>query len=877
MVSRNFLKTVFSLLCVFALLLGCVSTVSANYDDVMFDLTSLGVLDGIEVNADLNANITREEFSQLVVNLLGYDEVASTFEDPGVFTDISTSEYKGAINLLYDLKIVSGTGTNTFSPEQPLTYPQVGKFMVNILGYSKVVNSNNIYAYSMLAGSIGVFENVDSSKEYVSWKDALIIAHNALDIDLMTRDFGMIGDNYHVVEGKTLRTSLSTTTGMRVQKLKGILTADATTYLYEAHANMKSTQIEVNGKVYNCNFEVPSDLVGMEVHFYLEETENGDIVTSIAPTEKNLVTKISLDKIDNATAEKVEYYENDDKKSSVRVNEHAKVIYNGRWDMNLTYADIDDFDNGYARLIDNDEDEIVDVIFVYEFTDAIVERIYAETKQVFFANNQLVYGARYISLDEEEDDIIANVINSEGNTVAFEEIKEDDIISIAKSKDGQVINMVVSNKVVTGVVNEIDDYSIVIDSDVFDYVVKPNVKLGDHVDAYVNFMGKVFYVEKTKAEYNYAYIMDAQQKTGISGTVKVSLIMPGYISETSTVSFDEEGSSASTKELFFRNNSKVIYELANKVKVNGSTVKAADAISLIEGEIVSYTLDSNDKISKIDLIDVFNNDTAKKKYNENGKTFSSTATDGFGISESETMSICIPTNTDASDDDLLVAVKLTHGSEYNLLAYDVDENSSIAGLAVITAEMRSGVAGSISPVNSSIAAMKKVSMVLDENGNEVIRVHMITKDGEKSYAVSPLMPTAVQNRFMSMKKGDIFYYETIAGTDELRNCQLLQSVDNYEGTGRYNVGQPNELCIGKVVDCRYNYVSASKNRWTDCVSIDCGSEVAKYEIFKTGTPVIFLIDEMGNATLGTFDDIQCGNTIYVGTVYTNIRVVAVRK
>ena len=50
------------------------------------------------------------------------------------------------------------------------------------------------------------------------------------------------------------------------------------------------------------------------------------------------------------------------------------------------------------------------------------------------------------------------------------------------------------------------------------------------------------------------------------------------------------------------------------IKVNGSTVKAADAISLIEGKIVSYNLDSNGKISKIDLIEVFNNDTAKKKY-----------------------------------------------------------------------------------------------------------------------------------------------------------------------------------------------------------------------------------------------------------------------
>ena len=879
MVSRNFLKTVFSLLCVFTLLVGCVSTVSANYDDVMFDLTSLGVLDGIEVNADLNANITREEFSQLVVNLLGYDEVASTFEDPGVFTDISTSEYKGAINLLYDLKIVSGTGANTFGPEQPVTYPQVGKFMVNILGYSKIVNGNSIYAYSMLAGSIGVFDDVDSSKEYVSWNDALIIAHNALNIDLMTRDFGMIGDNYHIVEGKTLRTSLSTTTSKRVQKLKGILTADDTTYLYEARSNMKPTQMEVNGKVYNCNFEVPSGLVGMEVHFYLEETDNGDIVTSVAPTEKNTVTNLSLDQIDNASSGKVEYFTNGEKKSKVRVNEYAKVIYNDRWDMKSTYVDIKNYDNGYVRLIDNDEDEIVDVIFVYEFTDAIVEKIYAETKQIYFANNQLVNGARYVSLDEEKDNTVVNLIDADGNVVAFEDVKEDCILSIAKSKDGQVINVVVSDRIVTGVVNEFDEYSVVIGTDVFDYTVKPNVKLGTHVDAYVNFLGKVFYVEKTKTDNMYAYVFDAKPESGISDTVRVALIKPGYISETSTESFDDDGTADSTKELFFRNNAKVIYELASKVRVDDIPTKASNAISLIKGKVVSYGLDANNKINKITVLDVFNGDSTDKTYNQNGKTFSSKAVEGFGITESETMSICIPTNEGTSDDDLLVPVKLVHGSPYSINAYDVDEISNIAGLAVIKAEMRSGVAGSISPKTSDIAILIKVSNVLDENGNDVIRVNMLTKEGEKSYTVSPLMSSTVHNRFMSMKKGDIFFYETIEGTVELRNCQLLQAENNYDVTGAYNVGQINEICIGKVADCRYNYVSAKYNRWTDSVSIDCGdsSGLVSYEIFKTGTPVIFVIDEAGNAKPGNFEDIQCGNTIYVGSVYSNVRVLAVRK
>ena len=878
MVSRNFLKTVFSLLCVFTLLVGCVSTVSANYDDVMFDLTSLGVLDGIEVNADLNANITREEFSQLVVNLLGYDEVASTFEDPGVFTDISTSEYKGAINLLYDLKIVSGTGANTFGPEQPVTYPQVGKFMVNILGYSKIVNSNSIYAYSMLAGSIGVFDDVDSSKEYVSWNDALIIAHNALNIDLMTRDFGMIGDNYHIVEGKTLRTSLSTTTSKRVQKLKGILTADDTTYLYEARSNMKPTQMEVNGKVYNCNFEVPSGLVGMEVHFYLEETDNGDIVTSVAPTEKNTVTNLSLDQIDNASSGKVEYFTNGEKKSKVRVNEYAKVIYNDRWDMKSTYVDIKNYDNGYVRLIDNDEDEIVDVIFVYEFTDAIVEKIYAETKQIYFANNQLVNGARYVSLDEEKDNTVVNLIDADGNVVAFEDVKEDCILSIAKSKDGQVINVVVSDRIVTGVVNEIDEYSVVIGSDVFDYIVKPNVKIGTHVDAYVNFMGKVFYVEKTKAENKYAYVLDAQVKVGLSGTVKVSLIMPGYISEESMESFDEEGTSDTSKELYFRNKSKVIYELASKVKVNDTTVKAANAVSLIKGKIISYSLNSDNKINKIEILKPNNNDVARKYYNENGKTFSSYNYEGFGITESATMSICVPSNSNASDDDMMMPVKLAHGKDYSINAYDVDETSSIAGLVVITESMLSGEAGSISPATSQIAVLKKSSRVINENGEEVIRVNMLTKDGEKSYVVSPLSSSTVQNRFASLNKGDLFYYETIAGTEELRNCQLLQAENAYEGTGAFNLNQINEFCIGTVEYCRYSYVSQLKNRWTDSVTINYGGDsLMTYEIFKTGTPVIFIMDEKGNAELGTFDDIQCGNTIYVGVVQNTVRAIVIRK
>jgi len=883
MVSKRFLKTVLSMIFVFVFATVNLCNVSAAKKDVMFDLTSLNILEGVDVSEEPSVvNITRAEFSKLVVNLLGYSDIADDFDDLGVFADISDSKYKGAINLLYDMKVISGTGLNTFSPDSPLTYPQVGKFMVNILGYSNIVGSTQLHAFSMLAGSLGVYDDVDSSGEYVTWQDALIIIHNALDIDIMTKDFGMIGDNYHVVEGKTLRTSLATTSGQNLKKFRGIVTADSVTYLYQSHKNMKADQVEINGKVYKCGFEVPYGLVGMEVNFYVDYTNNPEgVVTSIGASSKNTVTKVSLDKLSSVSSNEVKYFVNDEKIERLEVNSAAKVIYNDRWNKNASVKDLGKYKNGFATFIDNDEDGVADIVFVYEFKDAIVERAYAETKQIYFANNQIIDGTRYISLDDEKNDIIVKIMGINGEELSFESIVNSlnegvkPIISIAKSLDKQVITIVAGGTVSIGVISEVDDYTVTIGSRVYDYITAPSYAPGTHVNAYRNFMDKVFYMEKTAAENTYAYVLKVQQSNGIDGTVKVGLLMPGYISETSTESFDEAGTADSTKELFFRNNSKNIYELADKVKINGTPVTAANAIPLISEKVISYGFDAKDKINKIDVLVPFNNDVAKKSYNQNGKTFSSKATEGFGITESATMSICVPANAGASDDDLLVPVKLVHGSEYSINGYDVDETSSIAGLVVINAVMQSGIAGSISPVTSNVAVLKKVSRVLNaETGDEVLKVNMLTKEGEKSYVVSPLMSQAVYNRFVGMNKGDVFFYETIEGTDELRNCQVLQSIKNYDGIGTFNVGQVNEICIGTVTDCRYNYVSAVKNRWTNSVTVDGATT---YEIYKTGTPPIFIIDDDGNATSGTFDDIQCGNKIYVGSVYSTVRAVVIRK
>ena len=128
---KSIFKLLVCIICIFAL---AVPSVFADVDDVMFDLESLGVLEDMSKPSDMNGYITRGEFAQLVVNAMGHNEIADTMRDKGYFSDVSASPYVGAINLLYELKILSGTGVNTFSPDTYVTYGQIGKIMVNVLG-----------------------------------------------------------------------------------------------------------------------------------------------------------------------------------------------------------------------------------------------------------------------------------------------------------------------------------------------------------------------------------------------------------------------------------------------------------------------------------------------------------------------------------------------------------------------------------------------------------------------------------------------------------------------------------------------------------------------------------------------------------------------
>ena len=860
-----------------------VGTVSASINDIMFDLTSLGVLEEADKNLPLEENMTRAEFANLVVNAMGYGEMAQTLVNRGYFSDLGASPYVGEINLLYELNILSGTGEGTFGPDSLVTYPQVGKIMVNVLGYSNIVNNKDLSSYYYQASILGVYNDVDTTKQYVTREAAYIMIRNCLEIDIMTVAFNMFGSgSYAVQEGNTLKSFLQTAEHHNLIKLRGVVTGDSTTYIYEEFSKNKSNLIEIDGTVYKCSFEVPRGLVGMAVDFYVEYTDDSSgVIASISPSDKNMVVDFNLLDLAGVTADEVKYMVDDNIKD-FKYNVSTKLIYNGRRDLNGKPSDILNYKNGTVKAIDNNEDEIFDIIYVYEYKDAIVERLYTETKQVYFANNRVVNGAKYVSLDDEE--LLVTIADTNGTPVAFEEIPEDSVISFAKSKDNKVITAVISDKKVTGKVNIIEDDYATIGTDVLRFNSEVNLTLGKNVTAYVNFMDMIVFADETVTYDNYAYVLKVSGASGLK-EAKVALVAPGYISEKSEESFsDEGGTSSTTKKLYFRNSAKYVYPMAENVTINGkrtvkddkgNTVKytLSKVASMVTNQVVSYTVNAEGKISNFDIIEPYDKDTYKKYY-QSGKVFSNGSGDGFGITDANTMSICVPKDIAGStDDDLLVPVMLLNSTEYAIKAYDVDENTHIAGLVVVTEEMKAGLAGNIT-ADSDVAVIKRISRRI-VNGEERLVVNMYTKDGEKNYTVSPLISNV--NQFLAAGMGDLVAYTLVEGNDELNAMAIIQDANNYNGNHLTNANTDNELCLGTVVDARYDFVSQTKGRWTDEVTINYGSSTIKYEIYNTGTPPIFLLEDQDIIKRISFDDIQIGDKIFVSVNYGAIRAVMIRR
>lgn len=839
-------------------------TVSVVSSDILFDFDVLGIMDGLDDGISTEEHITRAQFAQIVVNMMGYADMAVAIRDEDVFSDTVDNIHKGAINVLYRLNIISGTDQNTFSPNNLIRIDEACKILVNVLGYSVILQDETLESYYSIAARIGITKNVRTNDEFLTLGNTRIIINNALDIDIMIREY-RDEEVYKIERGNTFRNLLLSQNNKDMVKMTGVVTADISTYLYRPTSSLRETQLEIEGKIFDYNGIAPLGFVGQTVEFYLKIEDENSFITGINPTQRNIIMVLHSDDIINVSNGRVNYMK-DGLEHYFNIDDFTKYIYNNRVEQQFSQQQIDFLHNAVVRVIDNNNDGIANVLFIEEYIDCVVDRIYAEENMVYFKSSTQLNGVNYIKLDLNDDEKYVELRNSDGNSIEFDHIAEGDVLSIAISRLGDAVAVVVSDNAVVGMIDEFDDELVRIGSEEYRYNISKNeLRIGKAVTAYLNFMRKVAYVEYISTENNYAYVYQIAKSKNIFSTSQVKLLIPGPVS----VRYEEQedidgGDSIKTPKLFCRNSGILVYSLSKNISVYDEYGKVVSK-SKIEDEIlnkpITYSVNLDDEISRIEILSQAGSGT-KKTYNANELTFGKAKGQAFGIQQRHTLSVVVPTNSDPSDDDLTYFVELVNDTEYDVKGFKFDENTYLVDLIVVKGELRADVAGSIT-TTSDVGIVTKVSQVIKEETNQTrIKITLLTNGSENDFLVSNLIPT--ENTFLTLKTGDLIAYK-LDGFDNLNGFRVLQGIDFYYDDHENSFADYERFC-GIVKNVKQNHVSNALNRWVYGVSgryQDSDSIIADYEIFTRGNIPIFIIENNKNFRLGTLDDIQTGDRIFL--------------
>ncbi len=529
-------KRIVSLLITVAMMLTMVlpMTVSAAFSDVPADhhyydaitnLSSEGILDGMgDGTFAPESPVTRAQFTKIICYALSVGNLTYSEEERSIFSDLAP-EHWAANNIVtaYKQGIINGMGDGTFAPEAGVQYEQAVKMVVCALGYSQArAEAAGGYpgGYMSLANQAKILKGITDAKMYEVMNRGAVaqLIDNMLDAD-------------QIQDGQpsgSLREEVSTSKKFEGQVLAGYgvaLYSDAT---LEA---CRKNEILVGSKAFDISglkgFDI-YEYLGRSVTIYYEE-ESGvtvDAASSIAlQPRKNETTKIELDMIYDYDASSIEYYTNEERTETETIDYQstAKVIWNGQPTTSGTTVEdlLDSYGSkaGYITLVSSQTNQAADVAFLKTYDIMVVQSIDAKNDKVF-GKNILTSG---IVLDV--TDRTKNVtIKQNGSDFALSSIRENHVLSISKSENSKVIEVLVSTKSVSGTIEFMTnspETQIKLSTGNAIYTVSPEVwaspgtepmTTGMYVTVTLDAFGKVArYVPAAEATYNYGYIASLEE------------------------------------------------------------------------------------------------------------------------------------------------------------------------------------------------------------------------------------------------------------------------------------------------------------------------------------------------------------------------------
>lgn len=680
-----------------AILIGCTGICTAEEADGEgtsapvstreFDaLSALNVLTEDFLNMSADDKVSRAVFVGALSKLAGFPTEGGTDKLP--FVDVNVNmPYKNDIAYFYNAGLIDGSGSNTFSPDDDITYAQAVRMSVDLLGY-KDYTLKKYGAYP--AGYIRAANGLELSKglsvggtdDILTAVDAVTLLYNcAMTCIAVPEAF----DNDGKVSYKPDKSKYLLSEYRNIYYDKGIVKDNGIVSLLGGESDEDKARIGDKTFYIGSDMDL-TDYIGCKVEFFYVSKNGTETLLWVSEDKSN---KVLIIKSDELLPEDAEYnshriiYTVNDKKRSANIDEYADMIYNNSLCNNYGIEKIKP-KSGSIKLIDSNDDGKYDVVAVNEFQNLFVSSVSSERNSVCgrYGNSLML------------DDYKTVRIFKSGAAVTLAEIQKDTVLSYIESADKRCLYVYVNSagsveKLNTVLKDGNDTYYTfesgkyrlanslkeLIDSGKYNI---PVVQTGNRYKYFLDIDGDIAALDLDNEALQYAFLVDGMKENKAfanDGSVRLKLVL--------------------------KDGSVVTAVTADKVRFNGASgAKGSDVLdaAVLNGEIVQQVVkvafNGDGNIKEVELA----SDVAESsEYGYDKRKFTCDYTNSSAIYNTdncyifsnkyfvngETVCFVKYINKDGSADyGVIPYTTFSNGSEYNIKLYDCDEYLTAAAMSV---------------------------------------------------------------------------------------------------------------------------------------------------------------------------------------------------
>lgn len=882
-------------------------------------LEALGILSKNDIVSE--EAVTRGKAAKILVRLMGDKTEKNTttteFSDAG-----DMDAHSGYIKAAVDMGLMSGYGDGTFGTDDPLTYGAAVKILVDALGYKAHAESMGGYlaGYLTRAGQIELTKGIEILDGPIRGGAFARLVENALHIPVASPDgFGADADGSFVIEdGKTLLTE-----NHNINRYEGVLSATFMEELVTPGHALKKGQVVIDGVTLDGKAVGADALFARRVIAYAKKSDDTPELLYIRIKENSTEEIIDAKDILSGNDGLLIYgTEKGEEKVSLA---GAKLVYNGKpeaWDKDWIPQ------TGKVTLVmwgGNIEAVVVDAYEIY-----IVDHVDRENNILYFKDTaDFPEGIEFNETDTSQKVMLTD---TEGNSLKATLCDEWNIVSVAKSRTGEVMRAVRSITSVTGKVTESAQDTVTVDGTTYGVAenIKQNEKLtkptlGLTAVFYLDMMGEIAAVNTSVKEYMYGFLVNGEISKGIDNMQRLKIFSENgkmtVLRTADNISLNgitKPGNSLLTDTSEVYKNGKIVRQLVRYVvNADGDCITELYTATDYSGrdEKGEFRFIDPTRLETFSMDDWINTDKLYEAEKTAVGSFYGGTLRMFGnryLIRTNTKIFMIPGENAADDQySLMDPSSLQHegGPELtNFGIYDTDEDSAVSAICWFTDN--SALGGETPDYQKDTAALvKSISKQLGEDGEVIEVINLINENGQEfSMITKPDQNIFFQNVLTDMQKDP----KTPNGYREYTTIPLKETVNGAEVVNlspgdviAYRIDNSrNALCINYLFRSKYPYMQeqridtfnsvssydAYNNYWSMCISFCEVLHVGKYGIsaktrinnsqsFTYPTYVygtILLYDSKKNAVQKiSSSDIREGDKVFYKRkqIYTNFMVV----